>query len=274
VLTRSTRPEDIVTAAARHEPTMMLAVPAVYKLLVQREPQRFAAIGSLRWLIYGAAPISKSLIDELHELLPHVRLGNAFGMTEISNIALFLPEEYAVSHHDSVGFPVPGVEVALQDVDSSGQGLLRLRGPNMAAGYWGKPALTEETFGSGWIRSGDIATIDQEGLVYLKDRAKDVINRGGEKIYSLEVENALVGHPGVDEAAVLPVVDDVMGEKVGAVAVVTDETVTRELLLAYLRDHLPPYAVPEHLVLQREALPRGSTGKILKGQLRGDLGWG
>ncbi len=274
VLIRSTRPEDIVTAAARHEPTMMLAVPAVYKLLVQREPQRFAAIGSLRELVYGAAPISKTLIDELRELLPHIRLGNAFGMTEISNMALFLPDEYAVSHHESVGFPVPGVEAALQDVDPSGQGLLRLRGPNMAAGYWGKPALTEETFGSGWIRSGDIATIDERGLVYLKDRAKDVINRGGEKIYSLEVENALVGHPGVDEAAVLPVADDVMGEKVGAVVVATEGTVSREVLLAHLRECLPPYAVPERLVLRTEALPRGSTGKILKGQLRGDLGWG
>jgi acyl-CoA synthetase (AMP-forming)/AMP-acid ligase II len=248
-------------------------VPAVYKLLVQREPDRFAALDTLRWLIYGAAPISKTLIDELRGLLPDVRLANAFGMTEISNIALFLPDEYAVSHHDSVGFPVPGVEAALQDVDASGQGLLQLRGPNMAAGYWGKPALTEETFGSGWIRSGDIATIDDRGLVYLKDRAKDVINRGGEKIYSLEVENALLGHPGVDEAAVIPVTDDVMGEKVGAVVVVTDATVLGEVLLAHLRERLPSFAVPEQLVLRTQPLPRGSTGKILKGELRKELGW-
>jgi acyl-CoA synthetase (AMP-forming)/AMP-acid ligase II len=274
VLTRSSKPEDIVAMAVRHEPTMMLAVPAVYKLLAQREPVRFGAVASLRWLTYGAAPISKSLIDELRELLPDVRLGNAFGMTEISNMALFLPDEFAVTHHESVGFPVPGVEVDLQDEDEAGQGQLRLRGPNMAAGYWGKPAMTEEAFGSGWIRSGDIATIDERGLVYLKDRAKDVINRGGEKIYSLEVENALVSHPGVDEAAVMPVTDDVMGEKVGAVVVVTDATLTQDGLLEFLRDRLPPYAVPEHLVLRPGELPRGSSGKILKAQLRGELGWG
>jgi acyl-CoA synthetase (AMP-forming)/AMP-acid ligase II len=133
--------------------------------------------------------------------------------------------------------------------------------------------MTEETFGSGWVRSGDIAAI-AEGLVYLKDRAKDVINRGGEKIYSLQVENVLLSHPVVDEAAVLPVRDDVMGEKVGAVVVSRDAGLTPQELLDYLNVRLPRYAVPERLVMRAEALPRGSSGKILKGQLRGELGWG
>jgi acyl-CoA synthetase (AMP-forming)/AMP-acid ligase II len=273
LLTRSSRPNDIVTVAEKHEPTMMLAVPAVYKLVVQREAERFRRLSSLRWLTYGAAPVSTGLIDELRALLPDVRLGNAFGMTEISNMALFLPHEFAVTHHESIGFPVPGVEVELRDQDDSGQGQMFLRGPNMAAGYWGKPAMTEETFGTGWVRSGDIATIGEHGLVHLKDRAKDIINRGGEKIYSLQVENALVSHPAVDEAAVLPVRDEVMGEKVGGVVVSSNASLTRADLLAYLGARLPPYALPEHLVIRAAALPRGSSGKILKVQLRGDLGW-
>jgi acyl-CoA synthetase (AMP-forming)/AMP-acid ligase II len=273
LLTRSSRPEDIITTAEKLGPTMMLAVPAVYQLIAQREAERFRRLASLRWLIYGAAPVSKALIDELRDLLPDVQLGNAFGMTEISNMALYLPDEFAVTHHESIGFPVPGVEVELRDQDESGQGQMFLRGPNMAAGYWGKPEMTEETFGSGWVRSGDIAAI-AEGLVYLKDRAKDVINRGGEKIYSLQVENVLLSHPVVDEAAVLPVRDDVMGEKVGAVVVSRDAGLTPQELLDYLNVRLPRYAVPERLVMRAEALPRGSSGKILKGQLRGELGWG
>lgn len=275
ILTRSASTGPIIDMATRYQPDTILAVPAVYKLLAQREAAALQRVTSLRRLVYGAAPVAKSLIEELRALLPDVELGNAYGMTEISNMAMYLPGNLALSHHDSVGFPVPGVEVELRDQDEAGQGELHLRGPNMSQGYWRKPDITRQTFGSGWVRSGDVATVDEHGLVYVRDRAKDVINRGGEKIYTLEVENSLLSHPAVDESAVIAVPDDVMGEKVAAVVVLRrGSQATTEALTRHVAQTLPAYAVPEFLVVRRSALPRGGSGKILKAQLRRELGWG
>ncbi|MPZ83520.1 MAG: AMP-binding protein [Actinophytocola sp.] len=274
LLTRSTSAGHIIDVARRHRADTILAVPAVYQLLTQREPAALSALTSLQRVYYGAAPIAESLISRLRTLLPHARLGNAYGMTEINNIALFLPDEMAQSHHDSVGFPVPGVEVAIGDPDANGHGELFLRGPNMALGYWRKPELTAETFRTGWVRSGDIATVDTQGLVYIRDRIKDVINRGGEKIFTVEVENTLLSHPDIDEAAVIPVADEVMGEKVGAIVVLRpDRDLTESAVLAHVTHLLPRYCVPERLVLRTKPLPRGGSGKILKAQLRRELGW-
>lgn len=275
VLTCSTSAPDVVAVARRHGSDTMLAVPAVYQLLVEREPAALQELTSLKRMIYGAAPVSESLIKALRELAPHVQLGNAFGMTEISNMALFLPDPLTLSHHDSVGFPVPGVEVTLHNVDDRGHGELFLRGPNMARGYWRKPELTAEAFGGGWVRSGDIAEVDEHGLVYVRDRTKDVINRGGEKIYTLQVENALLSHPAVAEAAVVPVPDEVMGEKVGAIVVPHEGMmVSGSALTDHVAMLLPRFAVPERLVTRDTVLPRGGSGKILKAQLRRELGWG
>src|SRR5207237_3352862 len=121
---------------------------------------------------------------------------------------------------DSVGFAMPVVDLALDEPDAeTGVGELLVRGPNVVQGYWSKPEATAETFVEGWLHTGDLARIDDDGLLYIVDRKKDMINRGGENVYSIEVESALAGAPGVGEAAALPVADDMMGEKVGAVVV-------------------------------------------------------
>jgi acyl-CoA synthetase (AMP-forming)/AMP-acid ligase II len=252
----------------------MLAVPAIYKLLLQREGDRFRRITSLRRLIYGAAPIGRGLINDLYASFPDARLSNAYGMTEISNIALCLPNELALSHFNSVGVAVPGVEALIRSPDENGVGELFLRGPNMASGYWRNPELSTEVFGSGWVRSGDLATIDETGMVYLRDRATDVINRGGEKLYPGEIAEGILSHPAIDEVAVFGIADDVMGEKVAAVAVLRVGTVTTvDQLLRHASEVLPRHAVPEQLVLRYEPLPRGASGKVLKQSLREQLGW-
>lgn len=274
VLTPSIGASDIVEVARTHDVDTILSVPAIYQLLAQRQPDELQSLQSLRRLIYGAAPIAESLILELRRLLPDVELSNAFGMTEISNMALYLPPEFALSHHASVGFPVPGVDAELSDADEEGKGELFLRGPNMATGYWRKPQLTAEVFGTGWVSSGDIASRDASGMVYIRDRIKDVINRGGEKIFSVEIEHALVGHPAIDEAAVVPMRDDVMGEKVAAIVVLHDGHDVRDSeIIEYLGRTLPKHYLPERLVFQRTPLPRGSSGKILKKELRLAQGW-
>lgn len=273
ILARSTSPADVVDAARRHQADTLLAVPAIYKLLLDREGDALRGLTTLRRAIYGAAPASRSLIEALHQALPGVALGNAYGMTEISNMATFVPDDHSLTHLDSIGVAVPGVDVEVRNCDSAGRGELYMRGPNMARGYWRKPEETEETFGSGWVSSGDIATIDDQGFVYLCDRAKDVINRGGEKIFPAVVEESLRSHPAVDEAVVLPIPDEVMGQKVGAVVVLrAGADVGVSELLAHAAASLPRHAVPERLVV-RLTVPRGISGKIKREQLRREIEW-
>ncbi len=177
-------------------------------------------VSHVRWLAYGGAPIAPSLVERIQAAFPQARVGNGFGLTESASILTYLPHEDAAEHADSVGYAAPPVDLDIGDPDpETGVGELLARGPNVVRGYWNKEEATAETFTDGWLHSGDLARMDDEGRVYLVDRAKDMINRGGENVYSIEVESALAGAPGVGEAAVVPVPDDMMGEKVGAVIV-------------------------------------------------------
>jgi acyl-CoA synthetase (AMP-forming)/AMP-acid ligase II len=157
----------------------------------------------------------------------------------------------------------------------SGIGELLIRGPNVVAGYWGDPARTAETFVDGWLHTGDMATLT-DGMVRIVDRAKDMINRGGENVYSVEVENALCAHPDVIEVAVVGVPDPVMGEKVGAV-VLPRPGVGREALvpslIAYARENLADFKVPQFVRVLEDPLPRNAGGKVLKAPLRADDDW-
>jgi acyl-CoA synthetase (AMP-forming)/AMP-acid ligase II len=174
-----------------------------------------------------------------------------------------------------VGFAAPVVDLAVDKLDADGVGELLIRGPNVVAGYWDKPDATRNTFVDGWLRTGDLARVDEEGLVYIVDRAKDMINRGGENVYSVEVENALAGAPGVADAAVVGVPDTVMGEKVGAVLVsVPGGKVDPRAVLDYLGDRLAAFKIPQYIVVREEPLPRNPGGKILKRQLREQTDWG
>ena len=142
-------------------------------------------------------------------------------------------------------------------------------------GYWNKPYAPRETFAEGWLRTGDLARVDEEGLVCVVDRAQDVINRGGENVYSVEVENSLASAPGVADCAVVGVPDAVMGEKVGAVLVpVPGDTLDPHAVLEYLDEKLADFKIPQYVVVREEPLPRNPGGKILKQQLREQTEWG
>ncbi|WP_219416835.1 class I adenylate-forming enzyme family protein [Pseudonocardia nigra] len=251
----------------------LTSVPAIYALAMVQPNFAEFDVTAVTKLSYGGAPIAPSLVQRIQERFPNARVGNGFGLTETSSIATYLPHEWAAGHADSVGFAAPVVDLALADPDAAGVGELLVRGPNVVAGYWNKPDATRETFVDGWLHSGDLARIDDEGLVYVVDRAKDMINRGGENVYSVEVENALAGAPGVADAAVVGVPDEVMGEKVGAV-VVPGAGFDPERVLAHLRERLADFKVPQFLVTRAEPLPRNPGGKILKRQLRENTDWG
>jgi len=152
---------------------------------------------------------------------------------------------------------------------------LLVRGQNVVQGYWNKPEATAETFVDGWLHTGDLARVDEDGLLYIVDRKKDMINRGGENIYSIEVENALAGAPGVAEAAVVAVPDEMMGEKVGAILVANGTgALDVEAVIAYCRAHLADFKVPQYIAIREDPLPRNPGGKLLKKQLREETVWG
>lgn len=248
----------------------LVSVPAIYGLTLARDDLG-VDLSHVQRLTYGGAPIAPALVRRLMERLPQARLGNGFGLTETSSIATFLPHEWAAENADAVGFAAPVVDLALADVDDAGVGELLIRGPNVVDGYWAAPEATGATFIDGWLHSGDLARVD-DGMVRIVDRAKDVINRGGENVYSVEVENALAGAPGVADAAVVGVPDDVMGEKVGAVLVGTDIDV--DAVLAYLDTQLADFKVPQYMVVTTDPLPRNPGGKLLKRTLRDTTDWG
>ncbi len=268
--------EGFFRAIGEHGVNQLVSVPAIYHALI-RQP-RFAQldVSGVRWVSYGGAPIAESLVHQLKQAFPQARVGNGFGLTETCSLTSFLPDEEATAHADSVGFALPVVDLALDDADpDTGIGELLVRGPNVVRGYWNNPAASAETFADGWLRTGDVARVDEDGLLHIVDRKKDMINRGGENVYSIEVENALAGAPGVGEVAVVAVPDDMMGEKVGAVIVpAVADRLDIEAVLAHCRSHLADFKVPQYVVQRGHPLPRNAGGKLLKKQLREETRWG
>lgn len=254
---------------------VLTTVPAIYWLAINQPSFPQVDVSSVRQLSYGGAPIAPDLVARIQKAFPQARVGNGFGLTETSSVTTYLPHEYAAAHADSVGFAVPVCDLRLDTLGSDpGAGELLIRGPNVVAGYWNKPKETSATFAEGWLRTGDIARIDEEGLVYIVDRAKDMINRGGENVYCVEVENALAGAPGVAESAVVGVPDEVMGEKVGAVIVpVPGADFDVGSVLDYLRTRIADFKVPQYIAVRPEPLPRNPAGKILKGRIRDGTDW-
>jgi long-chain acyl-CoA synthetase len=251
----------------------LVTVPAIYWLAISQPAFADTDISWVRSVSYGGAPIAPDLVARLAKAFPQARLGNGFGLTETSSVSTFLPHEF-VAHADSVGFPAPVCDLRLDGVRPDGAGELLIRGPNVVSGYWNKPEATAQAFADGWLHSGDLARIDDEGLVYLVDRIKDMINRGGENVYCVEVENALAGAPGVYEAAVLGVPDEMMGEKVGAVIVpMPGTTLDVPAVLDYLGGHIADFKVPQYVAVSAAPLPRNPGGKLLKRQLRDNVDW-
>ncbi len=254
---------------------MLTSVPAVYHALTRHPLFTQTDLSHVRWVSYGGAPIAASAVHTIKDAFPTARVGNGFGLTETCSLTSYLPHEEAVDHADSVGFAMPVVDLALHEPDAeSGVGELLVRGPNVVQGYWNKPEATAETFLEGWLHTGDLARIDEEGLLYIVDRAKDMINRGGENVYSIEVESALAGAPGVLETAVVPVPDDMMGEKVGAVIVPAGDGFDVDAVIAHVRERIADFKVPQYVALRTDPLPRNPGGKVLKSQLREETEWG
>jgi long-chain acyl-CoA synthetase len=254
----------------------LVSVPAIYHALLRFPGFAKIDVSGVRWVSYGGAPIDEALVARIMRAFPNARVGNGFGLTETSSLTSFLPHEEATAHADSVGFAMPVVDLSVEDPDPvTAVGELLVRGPNVVRGYWKKPEANAETFTDGWLHTGDLARVDEDGLLYIVDRKKDMINRGGENVYSIEVENVLASAPAVGEAAVVAVPDSMMGEKVGAVLVaVAGRQLDINQVLVHCKAHLADFKVPQYIAVREEALPRNPSGKLLKGQIRKDTLWG
>ena len=253
---------------------VLTTVPAIYWLAINHPRFAETDVSTVTTLSYGGAPIAPELVARIMKAFPGARVGNGFGLTETSSVTTYLPHEYVV-HADSVGFPAPVCEVRIDRIGAGDVGELLVRGPNVVAGYWNKPQATAQTFVDGWLHTGDLARIDADGLVYIVDRVKDMINRGGENVYCVEVENTLAGAPGVFEAAVVGVPDEVMGEKVGAVLVpAPGSSIDVQAVQDYLRERIADFKVPQYIVVRSDPLPRNPGGKLLKRRVRDETDWG
>jgi long-chain acyl-CoA synthetase len=255
---------------------MVTSVPAIFWLAMSQPNFDAFDLGSVRYVTYGGAPMAPEVIAKLRQKVPHARLGNGFGLTETSSVATFLPDDYCDLRPETVGFAAPVIELYLEDVDPNSQvGELLIRGQNVVSGYWNKLEQTKETFVDGWLRTGDLAKVDDDGFVEIVDRKKDMVNRGGENVYCIEVENALLKHPDVFEVAVVAVHDTMMGEKVGAIIVPQPGTHPEAAMIrAWARKQIADFKVPQYIHFQSEPLPRNPNGKVLKAQLRKCTEWG
>jgi long-chain acyl-CoA synthetase len=267
----TTRMLELLT---RHRATALFFVPAIYKLITLRQDLDRFDLSSVRVAAYGGAPMSPETIAALGRIMPG-ELHNCYGLTECSSLGTVLPAENALTHVESVGRPVPGTRAEVRGPDGKavppgGIGELYLHGPHIVRGYFNAPQKTAEAIRDGWLRTGDVARIDGDGFVYILDRAKDMINRGGEKIYSIEVENILYAYPGVAEAAVFGIPHPVFGEVPAARLVpLPGATIDPEKVRAFCRARLADYKVPVQFEIA-DRIPRNPGGKILKKELRAE----
>jgi acyl-CoA synthetase (AMP-forming)/AMP-acid ligase II len=270
-------PEKVMAATERYQIGMTVMVPTMINMVLQHPAFDPARLGSLRRLVYGAAPMPTALIEKLLTLFPELDVIQGYGMTEAAAILTVLSGD---DHRrggkllSSAGRPVPGVELSIQSDDDRilgpGEvGEVCARAGNYMREYWNRPDETETAFRGGWFHSGDMGYRDTEGYVFLVDRAKDMIVTGGENVYSAEVENAIASHAAVAQVAVIGIPDDQWGEAVHAVVVLkSGSTVTAEEIIAHARAAIAGYKAPKSVSFRDEPLPLSAAMKVLKRELR------
>ena len=249
-------------------------VPTIAWQLLEHPDRANYDLSSLESIAYGGAPSAPELVRRIHEefgALP----GNGWGMTEtMATVTNFGGEDY-LNRPTSAGPPVAVADLKIMDDTGSTEmptgeiGELWARGAMIVKGYWNRPEATAETFLDGWVRTGDLARLDEEGFLFIVDRAKDMVIRGGENIYSIEVENVLYAHPAVTDAALIGVPHRTLGEEpVAVVHLAPGTSATEAELQAWVRERLAAFKTPVAIRFSAETLPRNANGKILKKDLK------
>ena len=254
--------------------TVFTGVPSMSREMLQHPDWENTDTSSLRSMGGGGAAIPTDLVRRIDDGLSQGRPGVGYGLTETAGIATAISNEFYVANPSSVGPLVPCMEAMVVDengatLDPGQRGELRLRGPNVMKGYLNRPDATAEAIVDGWFRTGDIAEVDDGGWIYIKDRIKDIVIRGGENIHCSEVEEALYELDQIAEAAVFGLPDERLGEAVAAAVVLVPGTELDEAALAdHLEGRLARFKHPRRVWFLDEALPRNANGKFLKRELR------
>lgn len=262
---------NILKTIDHEKATIFLGVPAILQFMLLHPDFEKYSLASLRWLVCGAAPVPIPLLEAYQKL--GIDVNQAYGLTESGGPGCLLAPEEARSKIGSTGraffhTEIRVVDTAGNDVPPDEPGELIIRGKHVMLGYWKKPEATAETLRNGWLYTGDIATIDQDGCVTIKDRLKDMIISGGENIYPAEIESVLMGFDKIKEVAVIGQKSQKWGESPVAVVVPKDGVqLEAEEVLAFCRDKLAKYKQPKDVAFTN-ALPRNPAGKILKKDLR------
>lgn len=257
--------------------TVFFGVPSILLLMVDKAKALGMTLAKVKTVMFGAAPMTISKLGEVQALFPQAALIHGMGQTESGGTLVTLPGFASAARAGSVGIALPAVEVAIFDehdqvVPRGSVGELVARGPNVMLGYFRNPSATAQTLRNGWLHTGDLGYQTEEGLVYLVDRKKDMIIRGGENIYSSEVEQVLLRHPAVKSAAVVGQRDTLFGEQVAAFIVPDPQgpELSAEQLSEHCKRELADYKVPVTFVFRTE-MPLTATGKIKKNELRDSL---
>ena len=275
-------PGDFVSAVEREAINFTTLVPTMIRMLLDHAACDADRLYGLRDLFYGGSAMPQPLLEKFLQALPHIDLHQGYGLTETSPTATYLGPD---GHRDgssgparpgSAGQQVMTVDVAIMDdqgkrLGDGEVGEICIKGPTVMKEYWRAPEQTAEAFNGRWLRTGDLGRLDEDGFLYVVDRAKDMIISGGENIYSAEVETVLLTHPDIQEAAVVGRPDPHWGEVVHAVVRCREgRRVTRQVLAAYCRERLAGYKIPKTFDIRFEPLPLSGAGKILKSALKTD----
>jgi acyl-CoA synthetase (AMP-forming)/AMP-acid ligase II len=264
-----------LAAIERHRATVTFGVPTMVRQMTELQRHDPHDLSSLRLLGHGGAPITLKDLQAFHETCPHVELVGMYGATEMGPLATAVEHQERLLGSErfrSCGRAVIGQELAILDDDGRALpvgevGEIAVRGPAVMMGYWENKEATEAVLHDGWYLSGDVGRLDEQHLLYILDRKKDMIITGGENVYGAEVEDVLIRYPGVVEAAVFGVDDDEWGQVVQAV-LVCEEDLDVEAVRTHCRGFLANYKVPKRVRVQRDPLPKSGAGKVLKRELR------
>lgn len=273
-------PDATLAAIEAHRPRQTLLVPVMLQMVLQSDKLASTDISSLRQIAYGASPVTEAVLIDAFEKFPNVSFIQAFGQTELSPVATFLPTDYHVLDGPkagklrAAGRPTRVCEIRVVDENcvelARGEvGQIAVKGPITMLGYWNKPEATAETIRNGWVLTGDAGYMDADGFVFLMDRVKDMIVSGGENVYSAEVENAIGQHPAVATSAVIGIPSDQWGESVHAIVILhPGAEVTAEALQAHCRTLIAGYKCPRSIEFRTHPFPLSGANKVLKTELR------
>ena len=277
VMMRRWNPERALELIERERINNFIGVPTMVWQALNSPALARRDTSSLRTVSCGGAPAPPELLRRLRARFPAAIPSNSYGLTETSSVATSIAGEEYAQRPESVGRPLPVVEVRVVGAEGEVAGAyetgeLWVHGANVVPGYWNRPRATAAAIQDGWFRTGDLAYLDDEGFVYIVDRAKDVLIRGGENVYSAEVEAAIYGNPCVADAAVIGIPDLEMGEEVAAVVRLhAGCDATEDTIRAAVAAKLAAFKVPKYIFFHPEPLPRNAAGKLLKRQLREEM---